>query len=828
MPAPLAAVVFDDYNTSGVPASGNKKVKKTEARAWGLWLESFITAIGANSGSVFTTRAALFADLAHVANSMAWVIGDTTVAYNGIYRKSGASGTGSWTRVGDLPYSFITAIDAGAGTPNAIQATSTLPISSSALVLMNIFEDNTASPVTVAFNGGSTLTVKSNSGNNISAGGLAAGMQVLGIVAGSEFRLVSDQVSAAIIADAEAAAATAVASAATATSAAATAVAAATSLTNIPVTFKAFADLTADTTLSYGGALPVTAGSTVVTVSSKGWSYIVAASGASDYHIITAGGVKLYALPFNGYVHIEQFIQAGYVNSTTNILTAFTAALATAHRVKGDPEHIYGVNGKITLLAGSWLEDIAAKQLTPHATTSVVTIGATSVSNVTLKRVKVDRNGDGTGGSLNNAAGISINGGSGHYLEDCEVFGSDAGTGIVLTSAADFQVVRPHVHDILYVSASLPADDQAQGLWLSACSDFSVLEPKIHHIGGIVGGSYRRAFGRMLPVGLGCSHFRIIGGEMYDGDVGIDLTGSAGNFNFVLMGVTVRDVETWGIKLANYNRYGTVMGCNVHRAGSAGFVGSGPTVDVDAGSPVPASLPQHVTFIGCGAWDTGNGNTGRGTSQPAGFLIIPGAAPSYQDYPRGYRMIGCTAYDNQTVKTQYHGFRCETNFGGQPMNEVINCKSGGYAAGGQHVALFPYPACRVYNSAAISIPNNSSTIVSFNAEDFDGASMHSLVSNTEAVLVQEAGWYRVEGQATFAQNGTGLRSAIVSFGGVNLPRIADSQGGSSANDTTVRVSGVVYVSDISGPFRLSLFQNSGGALNASNVQLTVTRAMPNN
>ncbi|TBD04217.1 hypothetical protein ELH21_07290 [Rhizobium leguminosarum] len=595
------------------------------------------------------------------------------------------------------------------------------------------------------------------------------------------------------------------------------------------IDFITFADLTSDTDLSYSGTAAVVAGTTILEVTSKGWFYLVAPAAASDYHIITAGGVKLYALPIGGYVHIEQFIQAGYASSAVNILTAFTAAVAAAHRIKGDPEHIYGVTGKITLAAGSWLEDISAKQLAPHATTSVVTIGSTSVSNITLKRVKVDRNGDGTGGSLGSAAGISISGGSGHFLEDVEVFGSDAGSGIVITSATDFQIIRPHVHDILYVSASLPADDQAQGLWFSACSDFSVLEPKIHHIGGIVGGSYRKAFGRMMPIGLGCSYFRIIGGELYDGDVGIDLTGSKGNFNFVVMGVTVRDVETWGIKLANYNRYGTVMGCNVHRAGSAGFVGSGPTVDVDPDTPVPASLPQHVTFVGCGAWDTGNGNTGRGTSQPAGFLITPGAAPSYQDYPRGYRMIGCTAYDNQTVKTQYHGFRCETTFGGQPLNEVINCKSGGYAVGGQHVATVPYPACSVYRSSTQSIPNNASTVVDWTSEEFDGASMHSTSSNTDTIFAQEAGWYRIEAEVTFASNGTGLRSLSITIGGVARARLYDSQPGSSVNDTTCRLSGLVYISDITGGIKLQAYQNSGGALNIqANANMTVSKAMPNN
>ena len=107
-----------------------------------------------------------------------------------------------------LPNLLIRASDTGAGTPNAIQATTNLPVpagDAGALVALNIFEENTGSPVTVAFNGGSALTIKSNSGNDIAAGGLAEGMVVLGVVIGSTFRLFSDQSSAAILAAAEAA-----------------------------------------------------------------------------------------------------------------------------------------------------------------------------------------------------------------------------------------------------------------------------------------------------------------------------------------------------------------------------------------------------------------------------------------------------------------------------------------------------------------------------------------------------------------------------------------------------------------------------------------------
>lgn len=193
------------------PPSAPTDPNKQDIRDWGTWLESAVNAFLANGGLVYTTRAALYVDLAHAANTAAWVIGDTTVAYNGIYVKSGASGVGSWSRVSDLPFSFIIATDAGAGTPNAIQATSSIPVSASALVWLQLADTNTGSPVTISFNGGSALTIKTNGGNDPIAGGLPANTIVMGIVAGSTFRLVSDQASSAILAACEAAEAAAAA-----------------------------------------------------------------------------------------------------------------------------------------------------------------------------------------------------------------------------------------------------------------------------------------------------------------------------------------------------------------------------------------------------------------------------------------------------------------------------------------------------------------------------------------------------------------------------------------------------------------------------------------
>ncbi|MCJ9696917.1 hypothetical protein MOV76_35735 [Rhizobium sp. PRIMUS64] len=527
---------------------------------------------------------------------------------------------------------------------------------------------------------------------------------------------------------------------------------------------------------------------------------------------------------FNGSADLRWFGAAG--DGATNDTTAVNAAFASGVSLSGR-KLTYAVSGNITIPSGLHLEDATFKQLTPN-NASRRTLYADTVSNVTLKRVKVDRNGNGTFGSLGTAAGIYLKSVTNLKTEDIEAFGADMGTGIVFDGCTDFCAVRPYAHDITYTSASLPADDQAQGIWFQNCRRFSVVNAVVRHVGGIVGGSFRRAFGRMMPFGLGCVSFAVIGGILSDGDVGIDLTGSVGNRQFSLYGVTVEDVETWGIKLANYNRFGFVTNCNVYRAGSAGFVGSGPTLNVDAGSPTPESLPQHVTFTACGAWDTGYGNTGRGTSQPAGFLVAPGGASNFQDYPRGYRMVNCVAYDNQAVKTQYHGFRNEISYGGAPLNECVGCRADGFASGGSGFSGWHFPMAAVSRSTAQVLTNNiaGGQEITFDTERSDGAAMHS-PGVPGRISVPRAGFYLITGKGTFQQNVTGMRSLSLTLNGVVQPAINDVQPGSSANDTTCRFSEIVYIGDLLITIGMNAYQNAGGNLNISNCTLTVAEIMPN-
>lgn len=195
----LANTVWRDFATAGIPASGANNPKKSKIREWGSYIESLTQAANYGNTVWFATKSALDGDLAHDAGTPAIVYADTTAANNGIYIKAGASGAGSWGQIITyLPgYQFVTATDAGAGTANAIVATSSPRVAYTdgvQLIRLNIYETNTATSVTVAFDGGAALAVKTVSGANPAIGGLTGGMTVIGVVDGSatQFRLISE------------------------------------------------------------------------------------------------------------------------------------------------------------------------------------------------------------------------------------------------------------------------------------------------------------------------------------------------------------------------------------------------------------------------------------------------------------------------------------------------------------------------------------------------------------------------------------------------------------------------------------------------------------
>lgn len=184
--------VFRDHSTEGNPSTAAHEPIKADIRD--LHNAHLFNLTGALSGAIVKSSLSdLNGDLAHAADTLAWVIGDSTQGNDGVYQKQSASGAGSWTRLKDLPYSVIQLNNANAGTANAIQATTAINVpdaSYGALLILNITEANTGA-VTLSVNGGTPKPIVTNTNAAIVSGYFSVGMAVLCVDDGTSYRLMS-------------------------------------------------------------------------------------------------------------------------------------------------------------------------------------------------------------------------------------------------------------------------------------------------------------------------------------------------------------------------------------------------------------------------------------------------------------------------------------------------------------------------------------------------------------------------------------------------------------------------------------------------------------
>ncbi|MCM2293025.1 tail fiber domain-containing protein [Allorhizobium sp. BGMRC 0089] len=203
--SPNAATVYADG-----PVLDPTQPQKSEIRTLLTSYETVMNAFTTNGGLIYTSLATMNAAASSFSEPRsAWLFDGSNT---GVYVLDPAADT--WTKVGPLPYSFVPGEDAGAGTANAIQITTPVPVSDWMIVAFTLFRDTTSAPITISINGGSALTLKTNRGNNASA--LTAGMDIWFRVnsASTEARTLNDQDVSALVAQAEASASSAATSAA--------------------------------------------------------------------------------------------------------------------------------------------------------------------------------------------------------------------------------------------------------------------------------------------------------------------------------------------------------------------------------------------------------------------------------------------------------------------------------------------------------------------------------------------------------------------------------------------------------------------------------------
>ena len=143
--------------------------------------------------------------VAGTVDSVAFAVGDLIIAL--VNSASTSTYAANWIKVPAALAPVVRGTDSGAGTANAIQVTTSQPIATDGgqLISFVVFEANTSTTVTVSFNGGSALSVQSASGNDPAVGALAAGLTVIGMIVSTEFILLSDLATAAMMALIEAA-----------------------------------------------------------------------------------------------------------------------------------------------------------------------------------------------------------------------------------------------------------------------------------------------------------------------------------------------------------------------------------------------------------------------------------------------------------------------------------------------------------------------------------------------------------------------------------------------------------------------------------------------
>lgn len=208
---------------AGADAGGNPRdIKTGEAQSWGVNIERAI--VGAEAGRVDqVTWSGLSAISGTRIGQPAFALGPdsgthTDPVVGGTVPNVGAyvwsASPAGWRRVGNLPTALVAALNAGAGTANAVQATAAQSYSTAAyeaLITVNFVAANTG-PMTLSINNETPRDIVTNTGGATPSGYVSAGIAaIMQIDANGDYRMFSygDPESIQIAAEAAAAAAVA-------------------------------------------------------------------------------------------------------------------------------------------------------------------------------------------------------------------------------------------------------------------------------------------------------------------------------------------------------------------------------------------------------------------------------------------------------------------------------------------------------------------------------------------------------------------------------------------------------------------------------------------
>lgn len=479
----------------------------------------------------------------------------------------------------------------------------------------------------------------------------------------------------------------------------------------------------------------------------------------------------------------------------------------------------YGISGICMPNSLKGLRNIGFVQLAPGTTDCRTLYITGALSDWALDDVTVDCGGDQAAGNLTDYAGIYISGDCKRFrLSNVTVTNGGPIIGLTIVDASIFELENVWVRDFTYDLDPPPEDDCIVGIGLIRCTAFSIIGGGVSKLVGAEGQPQPTRFTRGYAL-TGCSTFKMVGQLVDHVDQGIDITGSAGSYDFEVIGANVTDCTSNGIKLANSCHDAVVSSCLATRCGVASFMVSG----MSALDIVPADYVQNIRVENCQAREAGG---------YAAFQVLKNDTLD-DTYPRNVVIANCTA--GPTVDEMHYGFQNTVapleyptaGFDKPSCNTLINCTSLGHDTGVQ--TGFHFPLCAVRGSGSQSIPDATWTTVTWPVDVSDTSGMHNTSVTANTIFIKEAGLYAIESNLQFDTNTTGYRAARLLHNGSPTGSI-DVSAVVPGSRTVCQVSYKMYLEGGHGVtlgdrVTVEVFQTSGGNLDldVEASSFTVTR-----
>lgn len=123
-------------------------------------------------------------------------------------------------------------------------------------------------------------------------------------------------------------------------------------------------------------------------------------------------------------------------------------------------------------------------------------------------------------------------------------------------------------------------------------------------------------------------------------------------------------------------------------------------------------------------------------------------------------------------------------------------------------------SARVYNSANLAIPDITATILTFDSEEHDDNTLHSVALNTSRLTAQVAGTYVITGHVQWALDSFGHRVSILKNGLTYLAR-ASLNYVLGSEDARVRYMGITTIAKLAATdyVQIEVYHNSGKQVN---------------